>query len=215
MLRWVYSAGLLRGSRGSQLCLQQRTGVGIYPASTPCLSGATLNPERDAQLGSAQPPTPPSRDSAFQLPLDKAGLPKPGTTPLATSPQCAANRELVSPAEAPIILSSPRTSKTDSYDLVWRPRPDSRAPILYYVVKHRKVSLFHPAPIFPLRRSTGGLVASLHVFTPHEQMRWGTGTRCSLVVLVGGTSSAADSACRGVMRTGCERRFAKLCKKRP
>uniref|UniRef100_A0A8C0EY38 Brother of CDO n=1 Tax=Bubo bubo TaxID=30461 RepID=A0A8C0EY38_BUBBB len=95
------------------------------------------NPQ-DAQLGSAQPPTPPSRDSALKLPLDKAGLPKPATTPLATSPQCAANREPVSPAEAPIILSSPRTSKTDSYDLVWRPRPDSRAPILYYVVKHRK-----------------------------------------------------------------------------
>ncbi|NXC16364.1 BOC protein, partial [Corythaeola cristata] len=102
--------------------------------------GATLNPGRDAQLGSAQPPTPPARDGASKLPLDKAGLPKPGTTPLAASPQCAANRELVSPAEAPIILSSPRTSKTDSYDLVWRPRPDSRAPILYYVVKHRKVT---------------------------------------------------------------------------
>ncbi|KAM6094720.1 brother of CDO isoform 7-T7 [Chlamydotis macqueenii] len=131
--------------------------------------GATLNPGRDVQLGSAQPPTPPSRDSALKLPLDKVGLPKPGTTPLAASPQCSANRELVSPAEAPIILSSPRTSKTDSYDLVWRPRPDSRAPILYYVVKHRKVSLFRPAPIFPLRHSTGGLVASLHVFTPHEQ----------------------------------------------
>ncbi|PKU36423.1 hypothetical protein llap_13272 [Limosa lapponica baueri] len=100
--------------------------------------GATLNPGRDAQLGSAQPPTPPS--SALKLLLDKAGLPKPGTTPLAASLQCAANRELVSPAEAPIILSSPRTSKTDSYDLVWRPRPDSRAPILYYVVKHRKVT---------------------------------------------------------------------------
>ncbi|XP_075369250.1 brother of CDO isoform X8 [Mycteria americana] len=131
--------------------------------------GATLNPGQDAPLGSAQPPTPPSRDSALKLPLDKAGLLKPGTTPLAASPQCAANRELVSPAEAPIILSSPRTSKTDSYDLVWRPRPDSRAPILYYVVKHRKVSLFRPAPIFPLRRSTGRLVASLHVFTPREQ----------------------------------------------
>ncbi|XP_037245748.1 brother of CDO isoform X2 [Falco biarmicus] len=102
--------------------------------------GATLDPGRDAQLGSAQPPTPPSRDSALKLLLDKAGLPKPATTPLAASPQCAANRELVSPAEAPIILSSPRTSKTDSYDLVWRPRPDSRAPILYYVVKHRKVT---------------------------------------------------------------------------
>ncbi|XP_072738631.1 brother of CDO isoform X7 [Ciconia boyciana] len=132
--------------------------------------GATLNPGPDAQLGSAQPPTPPSRDSALKLPLDKAGLLKPGTTPLAASPQCAANRELVSPAEAPIILSSPRTSKTDSYDLVWRPRPDSRAPILYYVVKHRKVSLFRPAPIFPLRHSTGRLVASLHVFTPREQV---------------------------------------------
>uniref|UniRef100_A0A8C2U4Z5 Brother of CDO n=1 Tax=Coturnix japonica TaxID=93934 RepID=A0A8C2U4Z5_COTJA len=92
----------------------------------------------DAQLGSAQPPTPPSRDGALKLPLDKGSPPKPATTPLAASPQCAANKELVSPAEAPIILSSPRTSKTDSYDLVWRPRPDSRAPILYYVVKHRK-----------------------------------------------------------------------------
>ncbi|XP_063999325.1 brother of CDO isoform X5 [Pogoniulus pusillus] len=100
--------------------------------------GATLKPGRDAQLGSAQPSTPPSRDSALKLPLDKAVLLKPETTPLAASPQCAVNSELVSPAEAPIILSSPRTSKTDSYDLVWRPRPDSRAPILYYVVKHRK-----------------------------------------------------------------------------
>ncbi|XP_053931506.1 brother of CDO isoform X4 [Cuculus canorus] len=100
--------------------------------------GATLTPGRDAHLGSAQPPTPPSRDSTLKLPLDKVGLPRPGATPLAASQQCAANGELVSPAEAPIILSSPRTSKTDSYDLVWRPRPDSRAPILYYVVKHRK-----------------------------------------------------------------------------
>ncbi|EOA92976.1 Brother of CDO [Anas platyrhynchos] len=102
--------------------------------------GATLNPGRDARPGSAQPPTPPSREGALKLPLDKAGLPKPGSTPLAAAAQCAASRELVSPAEAPVILSSPRTSKTDSYDLVWRPRPDSRAPILYYVVKHRKVT---------------------------------------------------------------------------
>lgn len=105
------------------------------------LSGATLNPGRDARPGSAQPPTPPSWEGALKLPLDKAGLPKPGSTPLAVAAQCAAGRELVSPAEAPVILSSPRTSKTDSYDLVWRPRPDSRAPILYYVVKHRKVAI--------------------------------------------------------------------------
>ncbi|POI30652.1 hypothetical protein CIB84_005597, partial [Bambusicola thoracicus] len=102
--------------------------------------GATLNPGQEAQLDSARPPTPPSRDSGLKLPLDKGSPPKPVTTPLAAFPQCSASKELVSPAEAPIILSSPRTSKTDSYDLVWRPRPDSRAPILYYVVKHRKVA---------------------------------------------------------------------------
>ncbi|XP_019331707.1 brother of CDO isoform X1 [Alligator mississippiensis] len=94
--------------------------------------GATLNPWRDSKLSSAQPPTP-STDN------DKAVPPRPGPTPLAASLQCTTNREQVSPAEAPIILSSPRTSKTDCYELVWRPRHDSRAPILYYVVKHRKV----------------------------------------------------------------------------
>lgn len=149
----------------------------------PCLPGAPLNPGRDAQLDSVQPPTPPSRDSSLKLPLDTAGLPKPGTTPLAASPQCAANKELVTPAEAPIILSSPRTSKTDSYDLVWRPRPDSRAPILYYVVKHRKVSLFCPAAIFPLHHSMGGMVAS-----PRVSSFVCRGTHRSLVALVSGTS---------------------------
>lgn len=140
--------------------------MGVDPAVTPCLLGAPLNPGRDSQLDLAQPPTSPSKDSALKLPLDKAGLPKPGTTPLAAFSQCAANKELVTPAEAPIILSSPRTSKTDSYDLVWRPRPDSRAPILYYVVKHRKVSLVFPVPMFPLCRSMGGLVASPHLAHP-------------------------------------------------
>lgn len=57
------------------------------------------------------------------------------------SPQCPGEQGQGTPAEAPVILSSPRTSKTDSYELVWRPRHEggSRAPILYYVVKHRKV----------------------------------------------------------------------------
>lgn len=150
---------------------------------TPCLPGAPFNPGRDAQLDSAQPPALPSRDNALKLPWDTAGLPKPGTTPLAASPQCAANKELVTPAEAPIILSSPRTSKTDSYDLVWRPRPDSRTPILYYVVKHRKVSLLCPAPIFPLHHSMGGVVAS-----PHVSCFVGRGTHRSLLALVSGTS---------------------------
>lgn len=54
---------------------------------------------------------------------------------------CLGEQGQVAPAEAPVILSSPRTSKTDSYELVWRPRHEGSgwAPILYYVVKHRKV----------------------------------------------------------------------------
>lgn len=149
VVQQVNSSRLLRGFRGLLLALSSlQPGSHIYPACTThllsasCLPGATLNPGQDAQLDSARPPTPPSRDSALKLPLDKGSPPKPVTTPLAAFSQCSANKELVSPAEAPIILSSPRTSKTDSYDLVWRPRPDSRAPILYYVVKHRKVLLF-------------------------------------------------------------------------
>lgn len=194
------SSRFVRGFRGLLLALSSlQPGSHIYSACTTHLlsasrlSGATLNPGQDTQLGSAQPPTPSSGDSALKLPLDKGSPPKPVTTPLAASPQCSANKELVSPAEAPIILSSPRTSKTDSYDLVWRPRPDSRAPILYYVVKHRKVLLFCPAPSFshavlwcgwwpcrmPCRQCTGDM-----------------GTHCSLAVRVSGTNLRKDG--RGV-----------------
>ncbi|KAH0625020.1 hypothetical protein JD844_033033 [Phrynosoma platyrhinos] len=72
---------------------------------------------------------------------DKAVLLKPKPTTPAISVQCS-TQDLVSPAEAPVILSSPRTSKTDSYELLWKPRHDSRAPIRYYIVKHRKVMNF-------------------------------------------------------------------------
>uniref|UniRef100_A0A8C0G7L2 BOC cell adhesion associated, oncogene regulated n=1 Tax=Chelonoidis abingdonii TaxID=106734 RepID=A0A8C0G7L2_CHEAB len=78
------------------------------------------------------PPLPPPQ-------LEKAMLQRPKPTALEASLQCMTNRGQVSPAEAPIILSSPRTSKTDCYELVWRPRHDGRAPILYYTVKHRKI----------------------------------------------------------------------------
>lgn len=71
---------------------------------------------------------------------EQLGLVKPHTSVQPTSLKCL-GEEQVAPAEAPIILSSPRTSKTDSYELIWRPRHESssQAPILYYVVKHRKV----------------------------------------------------------------------------
>uniref|UniRef100_A0A8C3SQW6 BOC cell adhesion associated, oncogene regulated n=1 Tax=Chelydra serpentina TaxID=8475 RepID=A0A8C3SQW6_CHESE len=97
--------------------------------------GTTMKPWRDSRSGSAQSPTPQSSDKALK---EKAMLQRPKPTALEASLQCVTNRGQVSPAEAPIILSSPRTSKTDCYELVWRPRHDGRAPILYYTVKHRK-----------------------------------------------------------------------------
>uniref|UniRef100_A0A8C0GEU0 BOC cell adhesion associated, oncogene regulated n=1 Tax=Chelonoidis abingdonii TaxID=106734 RepID=A0A8C0GEU0_CHEAB len=97
--------------------------------------GTTMKPWRDSRSGSAQSPTPLFSDKALK---EKAMLQRPKPTALEASLQCMTNRGQVSPAEAPIILSSPRTSKTDCYELVWRPRHDGRAPILYYTVKHRK-----------------------------------------------------------------------------
>ncbi|TSK98449.1 Brother of CDO [Bagarius yarrelli] len=44
----------------------------------------------------------------------------------------------VSPAEAPVILSQPRTGTADYYELTWEPRHDGGAPVLEYVVKYRK-----------------------------------------------------------------------------
>uniref|UniRef100_G1QBT9 BOC cell adhesion associated, oncogene regulated n=1 Tax=Myotis lucifugus TaxID=59463 RepID=G1QBT9_MYOLU len=105
--------------------------------------GTTLRPWPDAKLDTATPPVPPSRPrSPDQMLRGHPGLPRPPTSVQPASPQCPGEKGQVAPAEAPVILSSPRTSKTDSYELVWRPRHEggSRAPILYYEVKHRKDS---------------------------------------------------------------------------
>ncbi|KAF6384426.1 BOC cell adhesion associated, oncogene regulated [Rhinolophus ferrumequinum] len=102
--------------------------------------GTTPRPWRDTKLDTATPPVPPSRPrSPDQMLRGHPGLPRPLTSEQ-PGMQCPGEKGQVAPAEAPIILSSPRTSKTDSYELVWRPRHEggNRAPILYYVVKHRK-----------------------------------------------------------------------------
>ncbi|XP_040079942.1 brother of CDO isoform X2 [Oryx dammah] len=105
--------------------------------------GTTLRPRWDAQSATVTPPVPPSRrGSPDQMPKGHPGLLRPPASEQPASSQCPGDQGPVAPAEAPIILSSPRTSKTDSYELVWRPRHEgsSRAPVLYYVVKHRKVT---------------------------------------------------------------------------
>ncbi|XP_049641707.1 brother of CDO isoform X1 [Suncus etruscus] len=100
--------------------------------------GITLKPRQDAQLDTATPPMPPARPGSPDQLL--RSLPRTPTSEQPEPPQCNSKKGQVAPAEAPVILSSPRTSKTDSYELVWRPRHEggSRSPILYYVVKHRK-----------------------------------------------------------------------------
>nr|KAF6381311.1 BOC cell adhesion associated, oncogene regulated [Pipistrellus kuhlii] len=103
--------------------------------------GTTLKPRPDAKLDTATLSVPPSRPrSPDQMLRGHPGLPRPPASVQPASPQCPGEKGPVAPAEAPVILSSPRTSKTDSYELVWRPRHEggSRAPILYYEVKHRK-----------------------------------------------------------------------------
>lgn len=113
-----------------------------YLVSTAHLPGTTLRPWWDAQSATVTPPVPPSRPGGpDQTPKGHPGLLRPQASEQPASPQCPGDQGPVAPAEAPIILSSPRTSKTDSYELVWRPRHEgsSRAPVLYYVVKHRKV----------------------------------------------------------------------------
>lgn len=128
--------------------------------------GTTLRPWRDAKLDTATPPVLPSRPGIpDQMLRGHPGLPKPPTSVQPASPQCPEEKEgQVAPAEAPIILSSPRTSKTDSYELVWRPRHEggSRAPILYYVVKHRKVRCLALCRLL-LSESGQGFLAAGHL----------------------------------------------------
>ncbi|XP_022406981.1 brother of CDO isoform X1 [Delphinapterus leucas] len=103
--------------------------------------GTTLRPWRDAKPATATPPVPPpGPGSPAQMPKGHPGALRPPASAQPAPLPCLGEQGQVAPAEAPVILSSPRTSKTDSYELVWRPRHEGSgwAPILYYVVKHRK-----------------------------------------------------------------------------
>ncbi|XP_075704455.1 brother of CDO isoform X2 [Rhinoderma darwinii] len=85
----------------------------------------------------ALPPTGPPIPEDKQLLLKAQLKPRPPTPGLPVP--CPPDKTNVLQPEAPIILSSPRTSKTDYYELTWKPRHNGGVPILFYTVKHRKV----------------------------------------------------------------------------
>ncbi|XP_048030606.1 brother of CDO isoform X1 [Megalobrama amblycephala] len=112
---------------GMYQCMAEN-GVGSSQAATRLLTVPTV-PSRSGKLPLIRPMSP-----------DKVLREQPPVKPVATSAvlpfDCSEVR--VSPAEAPIISSQPRTGKADYYELTWKPRHDGGAPVLEYVVKYRK-----------------------------------------------------------------------------
>ncbi|XP_028289245.1 brother of CDO isoform X2 [Parambassis ranga] len=116
---------------GLYQCMAEN-GVGSSQASTRLITVSTgisargklpsiyrpLSPDKVLR---EQPPMRPGAAGAM-LPLDCSGLPGQ-----------------ILPAEAPIILSQPRTGKADYYELTWRPRHERGPPVLEYMIKYRKV----------------------------------------------------------------------------
>ncbi|KAI1891220.1 hypothetical protein AGOR_G00141540 [Albula goreensis] len=76
--------------------------------------------------------------SPDKLLRDKA--PKPGSTGMVLAQDCSGLPGKISPAEAPVILSQPRTVKADFYELTWKPRHDGGSPVLEYIIKYRKAA---------------------------------------------------------------------------
>uniref|UniRef100_H3AQ39 BOC cell adhesion associated, onco regulated n=1 Tax=Latimeria chalumnae TaxID=7897 RepID=H3AQ39_LATCH len=93
---------------------------------------------KGAATEEAFPSTEASRSEAVGRVLKEKASLKPWPTVSTAPAQCTSKEGQVSPAEAPVILSSPRTVKSDSYELLWKPRHDGGAPVLNYIVKHRK-----------------------------------------------------------------------------
>uniref|UniRef100_A0A8D3ATJ0 Brother of CDO n=1 Tax=Scophthalmus maximus TaxID=52904 RepID=A0A8D3ATJ0_SCOMX len=63
---------------------------------------------------------------------------RPGATGAMLPLDCSELPGQILPADAPVILSQPRTGKADYYELTWRPRHERGAPVLEYMVKYRK-----------------------------------------------------------------------------
>ncbi|XP_072306937.1 brother of CDO [Eucyclogobius newberryi] len=134
---------------GIYQCMAENA-AGSAQASTRLITLST-GPSSRAKLPSMFRPPSPDKVLKEQPPI------RPGSSGATLPLDCSELPGQVTPAEAPIILSQPRTGKADYYELTWRPRRG--VPVLEYMVKYRKVGV-------PLGNWTSSSISgSLHKLT--------------------------------------------------
>ncbi|XP_072234441.1 brother of CDO [Leuresthes tenuis] len=111
---------------GLYQCMAEN-GVGSSQASARLITVSTGISSR----GRIRPPSP-DKVLREQPPV------RSGATGAMLPLDCSERPGQLLPAEAPIILSQPRTGKADYYELTWRPRRERGAPVLEYMIKYRK-----------------------------------------------------------------------------
>lgn len=116
---------------GLYQCMAEN-GVGSSQASTRLITVSTGITSR-GRLPSIYRPLSPDKVLREQPPI------RPGAAGAMLPLDCSELPGQVLPADAPIILSQPRTGKADYYELTWRPRHERGFPILEYMIKYRKV----------------------------------------------------------------------------
>ncbi|KAG7497574.1 brother of CDO [Solea senegalensis] len=116
---------------GLYQCMAEN-GVGSSQASTRLITVSTGISTR-GKLPSIYRPLSPDKVLREQPPV------RPGATGAMLPLDCSELPGQILPAEAPVILSQPRTGKADFYELTWRPRHERGAPVLEYLVKYRKL----------------------------------------------------------------------------
>ncbi|KAK6299627.1 hypothetical protein J4Q44_G00296600 [Coregonus suidteri] len=117
---------------GLYQCMAEN-GVGSSQAATRLVTLPTSNPSRSGKLPSSLRPLSPDKVLREQAPV------KPGAMGSVLTLDCSELPGQISVAEAPVILSQPRTVKADFYDLTWKPRHDGGSPVVEYIVKYRKI----------------------------------------------------------------------------
>ncbi|XP_026148399.1 brother of CDO isoform X2 [Mastacembelus armatus] len=116
---------------GLYQCMAEN-GVGSSQASARLIALSTGISSR-GKLPSIYRPLSPDKVLKEQPPV------KPGATGSMLPMDCSELPGQILPAEAPIILSQPRTGKADYYELTWRPRHERGPRVLEYMIKYRKV----------------------------------------------------------------------------